>query len=185
MEILVVLIIVGMISAILAQALAQVFQLEARFGSELAKAGEGVMLVDWFRQSVHGIQPDAPEGSHAFRGEQTKFSALTTNSLADIQGAPTPIEWSIRTNGPDGQTMLFYAEAGTAAPLLAWTGSGRFTYLDAQGNTHKQWPPGMGAWPQIPAAIILEKGDERIMASPRGPGHPKPRPADLFKTEQP
>lgn len=185
-EILVVLVIVALVSTLLTQTLTQVFQLETRFGRELVKNREEAMLIDWFRLSVQGVQPDTADGAHAFKGGANSFSALTTNALGANYGPPTPITWTISENAPEGWSALEYKDTPHTSGLLTWSGEGRFSYIDAKGNMHDQWPPAsMEPWPQIPAAILLRRGEEVVMATPRGPYATRPRPTDLFRTQQP
>ena len=69
-EILVVLVIVGLISSILLQALDQVYKLQGRFGVQLAQSQQGTMYTDWFRQVVQGLQTDYPDAKGIFKGEE-------------------------------------------------------------------------------------------------------------------
>jgi len=182
-EILVVLIIVGMTSGILFQALGQAYRLQDRFGRELFKGQQGQMAAGWYRQSVQGLQPDYLDGQHIFHGEDQEFSGLTSNPLSDEYGAPTPITWKIRINRQNGTTELIYIEEKRETLVLTWHGNeARFIYLDEQQASHDRWPPPLGLWPQLPKQIQLIAKDTyepiNIVATPMGPARPLPRLQD-------
>ena len=129
-EVLVVLIIVGMISSTLFQALEQAYRLQDRFGMELFKVQQGQMAADWYRQTVQGLHPDYPDGRNIFHGEDREFSGLTGNPLGDEYGALTPVTWKIRNNQQNSTTELVYIEEKRETPVLTWRGNqARFIYL--------------------------------------------------------
>ncbi len=105
-EVLVVLIIVGMTSGILFQALERAYQLQQRYGVELFNIQHGQMAADWYRQTIQGLHPDYPDGQNIFRGDDREFSGLTNNPLSDEYGAPTPITWKIRDKQQHGSAKL-------------------------------------------------------------------------------
>ena len=183
-EMLVVLIIVGLVSGILLQAVEQVFRLQRRFGVEVAVSQQGAMLSDWFRQTIEGLFPDYPDGKHKFSGTERRLSGLTTNSLTTEYGVPTVITWELAFDPDSGRTRLLNGTGKDAAPLMSWQGNqGRFVYLDAKGEAHDSWPPRLGDWPQLPAAIRLEglrEGEPLILvAVPMGPKNTLPRLKDI------
>ena len=184
-EVLVVLILVGMISGVLFQALERAFSLQVRFGSELFKTQQGQMATDWYRQAVQGLYPDQPDGPQLFRGTATEFSGLTTNPLGLDYGAPTAVTWRLE-KADDGLWQLRYTEAGPPSNILQWQGkAAKFVYIDAQQEPHDQWPPPLGLFPQLPKQIELVADDLGesivIIAAPQGPAEPILRAQDLFK----
>lgn len=186
-EVLVVLVIVGVTSGVLFQALEQAYRLQERFGSELFKVQQGQMAADWYRQTVQGLQPDYPDGQNLFRGEGQTFSGLTSNPLGDEYGAPTPISWMIRANQQNNTTELIYLEGSRETPILTWRGNrARFIYMDEQQALHDSWPPPLGLATQLPKQIQLVADDAGepivIIASPMGPASPLLRTQDFFGT---
>jgi len=182
LEVLVVLVISGMVSGILFQAYDLTLRLNRQFGVEYVASQQGVMLADWFRQGLEGLQPDYPEGAHKFKGEPKKFSGLSTSTLTAEFGVPAPITWELTYDAAGGETSLRGAIEG--APLFSWPGTmGRFVYLDTKGEAHDTWPPPLGLWPQLPAAIRLEAGRNGapyvIVATPMGPSRPRLRAFDF------
>ena len=183
-EVLVVLIIVGMVSGVLFQALERAYRLQERFGMELFSVQQGQMAADWYRQTVQGLHPDYPDGLNIFHGEEREFSGLTSNSLGDEYGAPTPIAWRIRNNRQSGTMELVYLEGKQETVILTWrSNEARFIYFDEQQVSHNSWPPPMGLSKQLPKQIQLvakDVGDPiNIVASTMGPIMPLPRPQDL------
>lgn len=184
-EVLVVLIIVGVTSGVLFQALDQAYRLQDRFGRELFKVQQGQMASDWYRQTVQGLQPDYPDGQNIFRGKDRTFSGLSSNPLGDEYGAPTPITWRLRSNPQSSVIELVYLEGDGETAILKWRGKqARFVYLDEKQTPHHSWPPPLGLVAQLPEQIqlITEDAGEpiNIIASPMGPTSPLPRPHDLF-----
>lgn len=183
-EVLVVLIIVGMVSGILFQALERAYRLQERFGTELFNVQQGQMAADWYRQTVQGLHPDYPDGRSIFQGKQREFSGLTSNPLSNEFGAPTPITWKMRNNRHDGVTELVYLEGEQETTILTWRGNqARFIYVDEKQISHDNWPPPLGLSTQLPKQIQLvtqDAGDPvNIVAAPMGPTNPLPRPQEL------
>lgn len=177
-------IIVAMVSSVLFEALERAYRLQQRFGVELFKIQQGQMAADWYRQTVQGLQPDYADGQHIFQGNKSEFSGLSSNPLSDDYGAPTPIRWKITRNQKDGTTDLRYIEEKRETTVISLGGKqARFIYLDEELTPHDSWPPPLGLSSQIPKQIQLaanESGESiNIIASPREPIMPQPRPQDV------
>ena len=183
-EVLVVLILFGMISSILFQALQQSYKLQDRFGTELFGEQQGQMAIDWYRQTVQSLLPDAPDGGHLFHGEPQKFSGLSSNPLSADYGVPTPITWQIRNNLHNATVELIYVDGSRETPILNWRSkAARFVYFDDKRSPHDNWPPELGAYNQLPSQIQLQfPGDDAattLVATPMGLLQPLPRLQDL------
>lgn len=184
------LIMVGLISGVLFQALERAYRLQSRFGAELFKVQHGQMAVDWYRQTVQGLYPDQPDGQNLFHGDSHGFSGLSNNPLDDDYGAPTPIAWRIKSNQQSGGNTLTYIAGQRETPILIWHGNqAHFIYLDELLARHDSWPPPLGLFPQLPKQIQLEASDAGeplvIVASPMGPTTPLVRPQDIFRAQTP
>jgi len=184
-EILVVLVIVGLISSILLQALEQVYKLQSRFGLQLAQGQQGAMYNDWFRQTVQGFQTDYPDGKNIFKADEKKIEGLTTNPLSADYGAPTAITLALEYEAATGKTTLKYVARDRKMDLFSWNGkdNGRFVFVDQAGEPHDSWPPVFGQWPQLPSVILLQMRQDSvpyvIAASPRGSHEAKYHPLNL------
>jgi prepilin-type N-terminal cleavage/methylation domain-containing protein len=183
-ELLVVLIMTGMISGILFQALERAYRLQERFGTELFSAQQGQMATDWYRQTIQGLRPDYPDGKSLFKGSDKEFSGLTDSALGEYQGVPTTITWQIGKNQQSGQTELLYLEGQQQTTILTWPpNDAHFVYLDEKQESHDSWPPPFGKWPQLPKQIQLITRDGpdplHIVATPLCTALPMPRIKDL------
>jgi len=184
-EVLVVLILVGMISGVLFQALERAYQLQNRFGLELFKVQHGQMTQQWYRQTVQGLYPDQPDGENLFRGDEREFSGLSLNPLDDNYGTPTPILWRLASNLENDTTQLIYVSAAGSTPLISWHSSqASFVYFDDQQTAHTHWPPPLGQFKPLPSQIQLQTQDNgepiTLVASPMGPTEPTLRPQNIF-----
>lgn len=184
LEMLVVLILSGMITAILMQGLHQVFRLQTHFGKELFNTQHGEMYTEWFRGSVNGLMPDYEDGKNRFKGTAREFSGLTLSPLDTATEALVPFSWRLKFDSQSGDTQLQYGQTDSVAAVLSWQGnSGRFIYFDSNSDPHDTWPPFLGKWPQLPKAIYLESQNAEeqriIVAVPKGLENPLPRHKDL------
>lgn len=187
-EVLVVLIIVGLVSGVLFQALDRAYGLQKRFGSELFRNQHGRMATDWYRQSVQGVLPDYRDGANVFKGTDKVFSGLSSTPLASEPGAPVPVHWELTADDALGGFNLRYTEAGSTSNILhLQVREARFSYLDDTLTPHDQWPPALGLHPQIPRQIFIQGTDPlapiTLVATPSGPDNPAPRGQDLFNVQ--
>ncbi|MEI8353591.1 MAG: type II secretion system protein [Lentisphaerota bacterium] len=185
LEILVVMVLTSMITAILLQGLQQVYRLQVHFGAEMFASQQGAMRIDWFRSSINGIMPDYVDGKNKFKGEPRRISGQTTAPLNAPDGALAPFQWRIDFDSKTGEMALYSGEGSDAPIVLTWPGSeGRFLYLDEDGHPQEFWPPLLGKPPQVPLMILLEMGasgrGRKIVAVPRGPDKPWPKQADVI-----
>lgn len=182
LEILVVMVLVGLITGVLFQALGQVLRVQRGVGEEIYLRQQGAMLMGWFRQSVNALMPEYEDGKHRFRGSAREFSGLTLAPLDAPQGNLVPFGWRLRFDPASGQSHLEYVSGERPAIVLSWRGnSGAFAYLDDTGKRHEQWPPFLGQWPQLPAAIEFSGPTDApvTVAARRGPVAPWFRLKDI------
>jgi prepilin-type N-terminal cleavage/methylation domain-containing protein len=183
-EILVVMIIMGMVSGILFQALASSYRLQQRFGAELFTLQHRQMATDWYRQTIQGLRPDYPDGPHRFNGSAQTFSGLTDNALRQPYGLPTAITWQLVPNPQAGATELQYQEGAQATPILSWPhAQAHFVYIDDKRDPHDTWPPPLGSATQLPSQIqiVTRQGpaSSYLIATPVNTASPPLRLKDL------
>ena len=188
-EVLVVLVIGSLVSALLFQMLAQTYRLRSRFAEQLSESQTGRMRADWLRQALRGLESMAQDAPSRFSGQPTTIQGLT-NAPINQQGTrlrDVRLEWAPRASGWE----LLYAEGAAPWPLWAAGAAGRpgFRYIDDQGNEHGQWPPpeappllsaagaaampgqsaNAPAWRQLPAAIVVSwhdaSGREQVLVA--------------------
>lgn len=185
METLVVLVIVSLVSAVLLQALAQVYRLQERFGVQLVRSEVGTLQADWIRQLVQGLQPDLPGGPDRFRGDERGFTALATDPFSRQPGVPRPVALSIDTAPGTGAARVRLRMADREISLADWPAPARVSmvYADAKGEPHDRWPPPMGSWPALPQSVqlVVKQGvdEQRVVAVPRTTVQPLPQ-IDIF-----
>jgi len=186
-EMLVVLLIVGMAGTLLFEGAAQVMNMQARFGDQLAGLRGEALRADWLRQLVGGLQPDYVDGKQVFKGSPRGFSGLTTNPLTAGYGGLAAFALALQHDAARDEMVLRYGAEKDAPELMRWAGDrGRLRYADNKGDLHEAWPPPMGLWPQLPVAIYLEGWRDGapwlVVATPYGPTWPIPRPVDVMGT---
>jgi len=144
-EMLVVLLIVGMAGSLLFEGAAQVMNIQARFGSQLASLRDEALRADWLRQLVEGLQPDYAEGKQVFKGSPRGMSGLTTNPLSAGYGGLAGFALVLQQDTARAETVLRYGADKDAPEILRWAGDqGRFIYSDYKGELHEAWPPPLG-----------------------------------------
>jgi general secretion pathway protein J len=173
-EILVVLIITSMVVILLMQGMLQVQAIQARYGHEFFRGQQGSMQIDWYRQSINALVSVSPNAAiPPFQGESQRIRGPSMAPLMPESGALAAIQWQLRFDEVKGKTGLYYGENIQEPPLISWEGdTGHFVYLDQDGQRHESWPPFLGKWPQLPAAVFLEYGHDKdrqlIVAAPLG-----------------
>ena len=162
LEMLVVMLIAGMALLLTTQALGQYQRAHTRAIASERVGREQRSSEAWFRDSVRGLQALAPasgmeaDASPAFEGDARGFHGTTLAPVLQPQGVPTPQRWRIAAR-PAGTEALELEEAGSTIVLsLPAAAALRLHYVDAHGALHDRWPPALGAWPQLPEAIVLE-----------------------------
>ena len=171
LEMLVVLLIAGMALALTTQALGQYQRAQTRAIANERAGREHRLSEAWFRDSVRGLHPAAPNDAQAarattrlgmggaapvFSGSASGFTGVTLAPVLAGQGVPVLQAWrSVRDR--NGVTRLELEEEGKTLQLsLPRAREIRLHYLDPEGKLHAQWPPRLGLWKQLPEAVLLE-----------------------------
>lgn len=198
-EVLVVLVITALVSALLLQALAQIYRLQGRFGEQLSQSQVGVMRADWYRQLVQGLKPDFTNGKQKFSGNAERLQGLSATLPGAAGGAPRWVElWVQRSESAAQGGSVRLRVGDQESVLFDWSARGRaeLAYLDDDGQEYSQWPPLMQARlqlgpdplppAQLPAAVLLklptEAGLQVLVAVPRGVREDRLRPFNLGAT---
>ena len=179
MEVLVVLVITGLVSTVLMQALLQVLGLQQRFGLQLVRSETGTMQADWYRQVIQSLQPELPDSPDRLRGQERELRGVASDPFATAQGGVRPLELALRRDERSGRTRLQMRSEGREVTLPEWTDltHAAFIYVDAKGDAHPQWPPPTGMWPSLPAVVQLRLRaaghEELLVAVPRSSLRPR------------
>ncbi len=178
LEMLVSLVIMGFVAALLSQALWQLSRAERLLQSGQLSSLNESLRIEWLRAALEALQPLPLAHALALRGTERELAGV---SLAAPQW-PLAATRQVRlrlvyTPNADTTTLTLAVGDDTPQPLLAWPGrSGRFRYLDRQGQWQDEWPAKTFAISSgLPAAIAVETGLERAplivaapLASPQG-----------------
>ena len=184
-EILVVLVIVGLISATLLYAFQRVLDARLRLSTFLDGSDTPNLVAGWFRDSVDGMMPDVKGGPDAFEGAVRTFTGLTVAPLNGMAGVPTRITWDIVYDDNTQRTYLRYRSASDQTLTIAsWPEDrGGFHYCGPDLTCYDSWPPPKVKTDQVPALIRLDlvKGTEAwaILAAPTAAHNPIPPPLKL------
>jgi general secretion pathway protein J len=190
-EMLVVLIIVGMVSAIIFSSYQRVLDIRMRLVAFLDGTDAPTLVAGWFRGSVEGLLPDQKDGADVFAGTPRRFVGLSTAPIDGTPGVPTRIAWELVFDAASARTALTYRDA-TAAPLTlaSWAGDrGGLRYCGPALACTDSWPPpnetGGETVSQLPALIILEAvrgiDDWPVAAAPQSARDPLPKTPNLAR----
>jgi prepilin-type N-terminal cleavage/methylation domain-containing protein len=188
-EMLVTLVVAGLVSTLLWQALAQVARLETQLAGSRAFASGDALRRAWLEQALAGVMT-APQGAaQRFSGGEATLQALTTQPPWPGSSGP---EWMTLELRPEGDTTaLAVRRPGQdgetpALPLWRWPGSGRFEYLDANGRWLPQWPPALGTAPALPRAVrLLGPAEGAVLVAVMAQQSPLVRRQELLQSDTP
>jgi prepilin-type N-terminal cleavage/methylation domain-containing protein len=157
LEMMVVLVVVGLVSVSLFEALAQMGQVRDRLAPFLTASEREGPLNGWFRQAVNGLVADRVGGEHVLVGGANGFSGLTLEPLGADPGGPTPFQWALvyATSG-DYTSLVYSGEGAPPREIRRWPGSKvSFSYLGPDLVWYDSWPPALKRARQLPAAVRL------------------------------
>lgn len=154
LEMLVVLLVAGMALVLTSQALGQYQRAHTRAIASERTGREQRMGEAWFRASVRGLH--AVGGDAAFAGTAEGFEGVTLAPVLAAQGAPVAQRWRVVAAEGGGERLELQEGDRTVVVALPRSGALRFHYLDADGELHDRWPPALGIWTHLPAAVVLE-----------------------------
>ncbi len=161
-EVLVTLVVVGLLSTLLWQAMGQVAQLETRLADSQALADRDQLRRAWLAQALAGVGTGPAGNADPLRGGTRELLTFTTMAPWPRPAGLERMQLRLQAmpgNGDSAWQLLarrvaIGAAGGLVRPrggdddpvLLLWQGRGeaRFEYLDAAGAWHGQWPPAAG-----------------------------------------
>lgn len=170
LEMLVVLLLVGMLSAVLMQGFIYMAGIYSAVERRQQVLSQQQLLDGWFRDSVAGLvsgitRHSTLAESAEFNGKLDTWSGLSLSPLiSKTAGVPHVIAWKIVVE--NGEASLSYAEAQSQTDLQwfeldRWqTESIYFSYLDHQGDWQAEFPKWKSGFSDdqqaiLPAAIAL------------------------------
>ncbi|QEP43596.1 prepilin-type N-terminal cleavage/methylation domain-containing protein [Ectothiorhodospiraceae bacterium BW-2] len=158
LEVLVVLILVSLLSALLLWGVTYTLKLKTGYSRLLEQSHQTRLLNHWLRSAISGLYPASRPQNRPFKGDKQSFSGQSLTSLHGLNGVPTFFELQLQQQR---QTRLVYryeqADGSEAEWLLATydTRRSRIIYLDESLNPHSQWPPSSDLTHTLPQAIAI------------------------------
>jgi prepilin-type N-terminal cleavage/methylation domain-containing protein len=185
-EVLVVLVITGMISAVLMQGFSIVLGTRLAVADKIENLQGVVVNQSIITEPIRGIVPDASKEPTPFSGQPRSLSGRTVRPLLSPPGVPT--FFTLTLENESGGTKLVYEERGSAkADIAHWPGNGpTFKYRDLRGAWLSTWPP-PGNVSQTPWLIWIDDGATSApwIISVLGSHRPPTRIEDLPGTMRP
>ena len=182
MEMLVTLVLFGLVSSLLWQAMGSLQRLEVRLADSRLFAADAALHGEWLRQTLRGLMTGAEGDPFHFSGTSVQLRGYTSMPPWPNSSGPEPIELLLRAEA-GGQTLLIARRPDTESKewqLWEWQGEGVFSFLDRQGSWHDTWPPPLGQWPSLPAAVrLLGPPGGLILVAVPAEQNPMPRRAEL------
>jgi len=156
MEILVVLVMVSLISALLMDGFGYVLRLRGNVTQEIKKLQLQQLQEHWYRNLVAGLLTNPIEEPAVFNGNASQFEGQSINTLDAPLGVPNIFSLSLVKEATITQ-LKYRDHQNNDWTLGEWEAqTAYFSYLDDQGNWISDWPPKLGASPtQLPLAIQL------------------------------
>lgn len=173
-EMLVVLVILALTTALLSQGLETTWRNFEKLGAKDLANSAAQLPLGWFENSIKGALLYHPEQAFA-EGDEDRFRFISFNLPDDPKHIPQPMIWQIEA-GEQGWHLTFQrvqpqpGEVDNAVipsvPLMDFTQRPRFSYLH-QGSWQAEFPATNG---QFPEAVRLISGDQ-VVATAK-PGRP-------------
>lgn len=162
LETLITLVLIALVSGLIAQALFQIARIELRMqNTQLPTQLEALRRV-WVQQSLESLMPGVAGTAERFNGGRRELIGLSSQApVVEGGGGPQLMRLSLKFDANQGLTHLLLrpAASGTEVVLLSWPGdAGGWAYVDAQGQSHGQWPPEGAGFAPLPELIVLDGG---------------------------
>jgi hypothetical protein len=158
----VVLIFTALVTMLLTESLARVFDLRTRFAAYLDSAAASEMTLSWLRRSTEALVADYPDGDSRFQGSAAAFSGITLAAPGTDPGIPHAFGWRLTLNNTTRELRLENRlDRGGWVAVAAWPErTGRFEYDGGDGRWVADWPPALSGpnIPQLPRLIRMVIG---------------------------
>ena len=158
-EMLVVMVITGLMSAVLMQGFSIILGTRLAVTNTISNLQELILSQNIPVDPLRGILPDYRNNPNQFRGQSRSLTGQTLRPLLSPVGAPTPFRMTFDYSTDNDTTALVYEEPGRPKVELArWRGSNQaFKYRDITGNWEPTWPP-PASTSQTPWLIWIDAG---------------------------
>ena len=155
LEAIVTLVIVSLLVTVLMQALSHALSLRTRLLRFQGEARVDYLQEAWFRETVAGAQVDLGDALGGIEGTSQSLAYATPAPL--VADGMTRVRWWIETSGQGGSALHYADSAATDMVIVAGPlEQAEFSYLDHQGEWHREWKPEKDALEPMPQLIRFE-----------------------------
>lgn len=160
LEMLVVFVITGLMSAVLMQGFGAILTTRLSVANAISNLQDVILSQNIMIDPLRGVLADYENSPYVFRGQERTLSGETLRPLLSPQGAPTPFKMTLDYDVNANTTTLNYEEPGRpAVALRQWAGNvPTFKYRDIRGPWGAVWPPPMTGTSQTPWLIWIDTG---------------------------
>ena len=168
LEVLVVLVITALVSAVLMQGMGLVLGLRDNLGEKLLDLDQLSLERNRVTFPLEGIVHDFDDCEDLFKGVEGSVSGLTTKPLLSREGRPTRFAINLQYDAGSRLNTLVYQEGNDPViTLSSWEGGqARFRYIGVDGQWVESWPQESAPVqlgviseirpPQLPELILLD-----------------------------
>ena len=181
MEMLVTLVIFGVVSSLLWQALGTLARIETRLADARVFAARDALQAEWVRQSLQGLMNGPRRDAFRFSGNARSLSGYTTMPPWPGSGGPERFQLELVESDGGRTTLLARRQGFTGATVLwSWEGAGSFSYLDQEGAWQSEWTRRPEGEVLLPRAIrLLGPGSGPLLVAPQVGTNPMLRRRDV------
>lgn len=161
LEVLVVIMLTGMISTLLMQAIGFSLASFQRTRDFQQRYQREMLAFGWLRSSVENMMA-AHDAEFAFEGDSSVIQGFSLAPVFSVSGSLVKVKWTIRGEG-ESQSLWYQENDGLTMLVADWaTGKVRFKYRGVDGQWQDQWPDEQVRPGILPLQVMLEVKDESV-----------------------
>ena len=155
LEVMVVIILTGLVSTLLLQAIGFSLASYQRSHDFQERYQKEILAFGWLRASVENMM-SSDELVFVFEGHSSEIQGFSLAPMFRAPGSLVKVKWTIRT---DGNVQNLWYEENAGLPLLVFSfpaSRARFKYRSTNGQWKDQWPGEKIQSGRLPWRIMLE-----------------------------
>ena len=145
LELLVVMVILAMVSALLVQGMGSALITYERVQRQQQQSMQPTLAYSWLQQTLSSVQAELDEPRH-FIGNNIQLSGYTHQPLVGQSGQVSSFSWRFIT-GEQDELQLWYSQPKVQGTDINWKvlnwpagTTGQFVYFTGNGETVPDWP---------------------------------------------
>jgi general secretion pathway protein J len=158
LELLVVMTLLAMVSALLVQGFSSALALYERMQRRQSEAAPLGLAFHWFADTLAGAQAEL-DPPRQFHGDATGLSGITHRPLVGAPGQANRFGWRIEQGAAGELQLVYWQEEALAWVVASWPpgSEASFVYRSLQGAPVSRWPDQPEAEDgRVPGAVLLE-----------------------------